>query len=477
MNEWYLLTQQDVFERLSTSDRGLTREQVPLLQKRCGKNILQETRKKTKFSILIAQFKDIMIMILIVAAIISFFSGEHIDALVILAIILGNAWIGFVQENNAEQAIRMLQKMSAQFAMVIRNSNHAKIESAELVPGDIILLEAGDIVPADARLIEISSFKTDEATLTGESHSVEKTVGVMKEKELLAGDQHNMVFKGTIVSNGSAKAVVTATGMNTELGKIAGLVQMDDQKTPLQKRLAVFSRQLAIIVLFICLVVFAFGLWRGEPSFIMFLTALSLAVAALPEALPAVITIALARGARRMVKQNALMRKLPAVETLGSVTYICSDKTGTLTQNIMTVEKLEAAPEKEELLKHAMILNNEVKFSEDGLLGDSTETALVDHALEKGHTKEESDRQFPFVLKIPFDSERMRMSTLHKHDDKWILFVKGAPIKITEVLSEKFKEQIPGWLDKNREWAADGLRVLFFGCKIFDKDPGEIKAD
>jgi len=478
MNEWYLLTQQDVFERLSTSDRGLTREQVPLLQKKCGKNILQETGKKTKFSILIAQFKDIMIMILIVAAIISFFSGEHIDALVILAIILGNAWIGFVQENNAEQAIRMLQKMSAQFAMVIRNSNHAKIESAELVPGDIILLEAGDIVPADARLIEISSFKTDEATLTGESHSVEKTVGVMKEKELLAGDQHNMVFKGTIVSNGSAKAVVTATGMNTELGKIAGLVQMDDQKTPLQKRLAVFSRQLAIIVLFICLVVFAFGLWRGEPAFEMFLTALSLAVAALPEALPAVITIALAKGAKRMVKQKALMKNLPAVETLGSVTYICSDKTGTLTQNIMSVEKFWAMSEKQELMKHAMMLANEVRYAEDGdIMGDSTETALVSYAMKNGSTREDSLNEFPLFGKLPFDSARMRMSTLHQYNDKWILFVKGAPVKMVEALSEKYNDEVQEWLRLNRDWAAEGLRVLFFAYKIFDQRPGQISAE
>ncbi|TMI62725.1 MAG: cation-translocating P-type ATPase [Bacteroidetes bacterium] len=477
MQSFYQLTTQEVFDQLKTSASGLNSEAVPALQKKYGANVLLEAKQKTKLAILLSQFTDIMIIILVIAAIISFVVGEHTDAFVILAIIIGNAWMGYYQEYNAEKSVRMLKKMSAQFAMVLRNDNPAKIEAAQLVPGDIILLEAGDIVPADARLIEVHSFKTDEASLTGESHSVEKKTEAIKEENLVPGDQLNMIFKGTIVSNGSATAVVTTTGMNTELGKIAGLLEVESQKTPLQKRLIVFSKQLAVIVIIICLIVFGIGLLHGEPSFVMFLTALSLAVAALPEALPAVITIALARGARRMVKQNALMRKLPAVETLGSVTYICSDKTGTLTQNNMTVEKLEAAPEKEDLLKHAMILNNEVKFSDDGLLGDSTETALVDHAVEKGFSKEESDKQFPFVLKLPFDSERMRMSTLHKHEDKWILFVKGAPIKMLEVLSGKYKEQTPGWLDKNREWAADGLRVLFFGYKTFDQDPGEIKAD
>jgi Ca2+-transporting ATPase len=477
MPTFYQFTTQEVFDQLKTSASGLNSEVVPALQKKYGANVLQEAKQKTKLAILLSQFTDIMIIILVIAAIISFIAGEHTDAFVILAIIIGNAWMGYYQEYNAENSVSMLKKMSTQFATVLRNDNPAKIEADQLVPGDIILLEAGDIVPADARLIEVHSFKTDEASLTGESHSIEKKTGAIKEENLVPGDQLNMIFKGTIVSNGSATAVITTTGMNTELGKIAGLLDVESQKTPLQKRLAVFSKQLAVIVIIICLIVFGIGLLRGEPSFVMFLTALSLAVAALPEALPAVITIALARGARRMVKQNALMKKLPAVETLGSVTYICSDKTGTLTQNNMAVEKLEAAPEKEDLLKHAMILNNEVKFSEDGLLGDSTETALVDHALEKGHTKEESGKQFPFVLKLPFDSERMRMSTLHKHDDKWILFVKGAPIKMLEVLSAKHKEQTPGWLDKNREWAADGLRVLFFGYKIFDDDPGEIKAD
>lgn len=477
MPVFYQLSKEEVSDQLKSSPSGLNSEVIPSLQKEFGKNVLQETKRRTKLSILLAQFMDVMILILIIAAIISFIVGEHTDAYVILAIIIGNAWMGYAQEYNAEESVRLLQKMSAQFALVLRNNKPSRIEAGELVPGDIIELAAGDIVPADARLMEVSSFKTDEASLTGESHAIEKKTGAIKDPNLVPGDQHNMVFKGTIVSNGSAKALVTSTGMNTEIGKIAGLLETGMQKTPLQKRLAVFSKQLAVVVILICLLVFGFGLWRGEPPFQMFLTALSLAVAALPEALPAVIIIALARGANRMVKQKALIRKLPAVETLGSVTYICSDKTGTLTQNVMTVEKMEAAEGKEDLLSHAMILNNEVRFSEEGLLGDSTETALVDHAVEKGHSKPASDEKFPLVLKLPFDSERMRMSTLHRHEDKWLLFVKGAPGKITEVLDEKYKDKIAGWLDTNKAWAAEGLRVLFFAYRIYDKDPGEIKAD
>lgn len=475
MKTFYQNTTGETLAQLKTTAAGLTNDSAAALQKEFGANALQEAKQKTKLSILLSQFTDVMIIILIGAAVISFLVGEHTDAFVILAIIMGNAWIGYYQEYNAEQSIRMLQKMAAQFAVVIRNNNPAKIEAGQLVPGDIILLEAGDIVPADARLIQVHSFKTAEASLTGESHSIEKITVPLTAENLVPGDQQNMIFKGTIISNGSAKAVVTAIGMNTEIGKIAGLLKVASQKTPLQKRLAVFSKQLAVIVIVICAIVFGIGIWRGVPAFEMFLTALSLAVAALPEALPAVITIALAQGARRMVKQHALMRKLPAVETLGSVTYICSDKTGTLTRNVMTVEKMEAVAGKEDLLKHAMVLSNEVRFSEDGLLGDSTETALVDHALEQGHTKEGSDAAFPLLAKLPFDSERMRMSTLHRHEDKWILFTKGAPVKMAEVLGEKYKEQVPGWLIKNRSWAADGLRVLFFGYKIFDHDPGEIE--
>lgn len=477
MKKYYQVSTEAALEHFKTSLSGLKEEEVLLLQKEFGENALTETRQKSKWLMLLAQFTDVMIIILIIAAVISFVSGEHTDAYVVLAIIIGNAWMGFSQEYNAEKSIRLLQKMSPQFAIALRNNNPVKIEANKIVPGDIILLEAGDIIPADARLIAIHSFKTDEASLTGESNTVEKKTSAINEPSLVPGDQHNMVFKGTHVSNGSAKAVVTAIGMSTELGKIAGLLKQPSQKTPLQKRLAVFSKQLAVIVVLICLAVFAEGLWRGVPAFQMFLTSLSLAVAALPEALPAVITIALARGASRMVKQKALMRKLPAVETLGSVTYICSDKTGTLTQNIMTVEKLQAAPDKETLLLQAMVLNNEVRFADKGLLGDSTETALVEYAVNKGQSKEASDKEFPLVAKLPFDSERMRMSTLHKHGGKWILFVKGAPIKMAAVLAEKYKEQLPQWLDKNKEWAAVGLRVLFFGYKIFDDDPGKINVD
>lgn len=478
MKAMYQLNPEDVISQFNTSSKGLNKDVIPGLQGRFGKNILQETKRKSKLSIFINQFKDVMILILGVAAGISFFVGEHTDGFVILAIVFGNAAIGYSQEYSAEESMRMLQKMTAQNALVIRNSHPAKINAVDLVPGDIIILEAGDIVPADARLIQVSSFRTDEASLTGESHSVEKKVDTIEADHLITGDQHNMVFKGTIVSNGSAKAVVTAIGMETELGKIAGLMEVVAHQTPLQKRLAVFSKQLAIVVTLICLIVFGVGLWRGEPTFEMFLTALSLAVAALPEALPAVITIALADGARRLVQQNALMRNLPAVETLGSVTYICSDKTGTLTQNMMTVENVYAGDGNENLLHIAMALNNEVRFSEKNeLLGDSTEKALVKYALSKGYSKHELEHQYPLHEKLPFDSVRMRMSTLHKHEDQWILFVKGAPVKIIEQLSASYTAKVQEWLDQNHQWASDGLRVLFFAYKIFDQEPGEVNLE
>ena len=478
MDPWYTFSVEEALKKIGTTNAGLKESQIPFLREKYGDNTLREAPRKSKLAILFGQFKDVMILILIVAAAISFIVGEATDAYVIMAIIIGNAWIGYSQEYNAEESVRMLQKMAAQYATVVREGNTTKVEASELVPGDVILLEAGDIVPADARLMQASALKTDEAALTGESHTVTKTTGAIEGGTMLPGDQTNMTFKGTIVSNGSAKAMVTSTGMDTEIGKIAGLMDIGDQKTPLQKRLGVFSKQLTGVVIVICLIVFGFGLYRGEAPFIMFLTALSLAVAALPEALPAVISISLAQGARRMVKQNALMKKLPSVETLGSVTYICSDKTGTLTQNVMTVEKVVASRGQKDLLVHAMMLNNEVRFSNNGdVLGDSTETAMVNYAIGEGHSRNDAEKRYPIKAKIPFDSERMRMGTLHADKDKWILFVKGAPAMVMSQLSDEYDDRVQGWLDINREWAADGLRVLSFGYKTFDNEPEKVTPD
>src|SRR5664279_5088940 len=265
MKTFYQQSAEEVFSQLSASASGLPLEAVAALQQREGPNELKEVKQRTRLSILSAQFADWMILILMVAAVISFVVGEHTDAYVILAIVLANAWMGYSQEYHAEQSVRLLQKMSAQHAMVVRNNNPVKIDARELVPGDLILLEAGDMVPADARLIETNSFKTDEASLTGESHSVEKKTNTLEEQHLSPGDQSNMVFKGTNVSSGSAKAIVTSIGMKTEIGGIARLLDVAHRKTPLQQRLIVFSKQLAVIIIIICVILFGLGVWRGEP--------------------------------------------------------------------------------------------------------------------------------------------------------------------------------------------------------------------
>ena len=471
MDKGHLLEIPELFQALQTSGSGLSTAEVLNRRSEHGLNELRNAKQRSKLGILLSQFKDVMILILIIAAIVSFIADEQTDAFVILCIVLVNAIIGFVQENHADESIKKLQQVAAQNALVVRGDQYQHIPASELVPGDVIVLEAGNIVPADARLFEVQSLKAEEAALTGESHSVEKHTRAIEGKNLQAADKANMVFKGTMISNGGGKAVITGTGMNTEMGKIAGMLDTEEQQTPLQKKMAKFSKQLTLVVLVLCLIIFGFGMSRGAPVLTMFLTALSLAVAALPEALPAIITISLARGASRMMDQNALMRRLSAVETLGSVNYICSDKTGTLTQNVMTVVQTRAAEGREQMLLQSMLLNSEVKKDHTGkMIGDSTEIALSDYAVSKGMDRLSLEKEMPRIGEIPFDSDRMLMSTLHRKGNTWVLLVKGAPVKIAERLALSAEEK-EHWLQENRAWAAEGLRVLFFASKEFDAQP------
>nr|WP_295924406.1 cation-translocating P-type ATPase [uncultured Dyadobacter sp.] len=473
MQPYYQIEPEQALAALDSSLRGLSDAEVARRRAESGLNELVAGKQRSKWTILLGQFKDAMILILIIAAVVSFFAGEHIDAYVIIGIISANAIMGFFQEYNAEESMKKLQQISAQHAVTIREGMHQEVDAKELVPGDIVALDTGNIIPADGRLIKISAFKTQEAVLTGESHAVEKVIVPLIGRDLLPAEQLNMVFKGTVVSAGSGQMLVTGTGMQTEIGRIAGLLEQDPMITPLQQRLKKFSKALVLAVMVICALVFGYGLLRGEKPLAIFMTALSLAVAALPEALPAVITIGLANGAARMARHKALIRKLPAVETLGSVTYICSDKTGTLTKNEMSVEKVWAVQDSHDLLPYACMLNNEVHFDQQGrLMGDPTETALVRYAESLGLLKEDAEKKYPLLETLPFDSDRMRMATLHRYQDRYLLLVKGAPARIAEVLEEQQQDL----LDRNREWARQGLRVLFFAYKILDQKPDKLTA-
>ena len=337
---WHRKDIRDTYDLHKSTSQGLSSKEAAGRLQEYGPNELIETKKKTLFMMFLDQFRDFMILILIAAAVVSGIIGEVADTVAIIVIVILNAIIGFVQEYRAEKAMKALKEMAAPVALVLREGQISTVPTSELVPGDMVMLEAGRIVPADMRLTEAARLKIEEAALTGESVPVEKTVDTIEEESAALGDRRNMAYKGTTVSYGRGSGVIVATGMETELGKIATLLQEETGvKTPLQKRLAKFGQRLGITILAICAIVFITGLMRGEEPLLMFLTAISLAVAAIPEALPAVVTISLALGAKKLVKQNALIRKLPAVETLGSVTYICSDKTGTLTLNKMTVEE------------------------------------------------------------------------------------------------------------------------------------------
>lgn len=494
---WHLADINKVLELTESSENGLSATDAEKRLKLNGLNELTVVKKKGPLIMFLLQFKDFMILVLIGAAIISGLLGDITDTLVIIAIVILNALVGFVQEYRAEKAMDALKKMTVTNALVIRNNSVATVSSTVLVTGDVILLEAGNILPADIRLCEAVQLKINESSLTGESHSVEKQIQPLKDAGHSLGDYTNMAFKGTHITYGRGKGIVVATGMQTELGKIAQLLQVPTIQTPLQKRLSAFGRNLAYIVLFICALVFGVGYLRGEDLVLMLLTSLSLAVAAIPEALPAVITIALALGAKKMIKKNALIRKLPAVETLGSVTYICTDKTGTLTLNKMTVEEVvgsnfQFAKKEEHSAKdlnttihsnseygrvmQIMALNNDVYRDENNhIIGDSTETSLYEFAFSNGFDKSDLEKQYPRVAEIPFDSDRKCMTTIHKNGDKYIVLVKGAMemmmLKSAGTDAEKMWEKP---LDK---MLGNGLRVLGFASRELDSLPDVINPE
>lgn len=480
---YHTLSTENVLRTLVSSPNGLSPSEAAKRLEKDGKNELQETKKKPAWLMFLLQFWDFMILILLAAAVISAFAGDMTDVFVILIIVVLNACIGFFQEYKAEKAINALKKMATATTRVLRDGQVQEIEAYDLVVGDWVLLEAGNVIPADLRLVETNSLRIDESTLTGESVPTEKTIEAIADPDVSLGDRSNLAFKGTLIVNGRGAGVVVNVGMETELGKIAKLLQTSESDTPLKRRMTAFSKTLTYIVLAVCFVVFMIGWLRGEDLIEMLLISISLAVAAIPEALPALITVALAQGASRMVKQNALIRKLPAVETLGSVSFICSDKTGTLTLNKMTVTELKAsetAPNIAEVspLWLAMVLNHDVVVkSETEIKGDSTEEALVLKAIGELKYAQYIDIQekFPRVAELPFDSKRKRMTTIHQFGEQFLVLSKGAPEAIIATLASKKYEISASELAST--WAKEGLRVLALGYKIIDILPDNISVE
>ena len=479
-------------EELGSGLSGLSKEEVLKRRERFGENKLQEKKKKTTMQRFLDQFKDAMILILLVAAAISFVIAciegepkEFFEPILILLIVVLNAVMGVMQESKAEKALDALKSMSAPHARVIRDGKEMVIDAAELVPGDIIRLEAGDFVPADARLLHSVSLKSEESALTGESVPSEKDAELIVAEDAPLGDRSNMVFSGCSITYGTATALVTATGMDTEMGKIANLLDAEEEgQTPLQQKLAQLGKSLGALAIGACAIIFVVGLSNGIPAMEIFMTAVSLAVSAIPEGLPAIVTIVLSIGVQRMVKKNAIIRRLPAVETLGGASVICSDKTGTLTQNRMTLVKayVDGMEEMEDisnqnsdavrkLLRYGTLCSDgSVVFNgtQTQHIGDPTETAIVLAAHKNGMPKNDLNNQHPRLAEIPFDSDRKLMTTVNRIDGKYVVIVKGA----FDVMAERCTDgNLVMAQVINREMSENALRVLAIGYKVIDEIP------
>ncbi len=506
--KWYNKTVEETEEYLQTNIReGLSSLEVKKRQEENGYNELKAEKKKSLFVKFLEQFKDFMIIVLIIAAIVSGIigvaQGEGItDTIIILIVVIVNAIIGVAQEAKAEKSLEALQKLSGHEAKVLRDGNIQTIPARELVEGDIVVLDTGDYIPADLRIFEAINLKSQESSLTGESVPVEKEASKIENENVPIGDRINMLFSSSLVTYGRGKGIVVETGMKTEVGKIAEIISgTEKQETPLQKKLNSLGKTLGIVALVICVIIFIIGLIQGKEIISMFMTAVSLAVAAIPEGLAAVSTIVLAIGVQKMVNKNAIIKRLPAVETLGSSSVICSDKTGTLTQNKMTVQKIYVNStvydvcninEEDEFVKYNKdnqevkllvyngMLCNDTKIADDGTLtGDPTETALVDIALKMGFSKNIYN-ELSRVDEIPFDSERKLMTTVHKQGDKYLVFTKGGVDELLEKcvsyidhgdINQDLKSFIPTIQNVNELMAKDALRVLAFGYKELDHKP------
>lgn len=511
--QWYQISLKEVYHKLKTSEKGLNSEEAKNRLKQFGLNKLAEEEKINRLKILIHQFASPLIYILIIAGIVTIFLKEYIDAGVIFAVVILNAIIGYLQEYKAEQSVRALKKMLVPKAKVLRDGVEKEINSEELVPGDIVILYSGIRVPADIRLIHTVELRVDESILTGESLPVEKHHHTLREENLTHGDQKNMAFMGTVVVTGRARGVVVETGMNTVLGKIATYVKESETvKAPLQNKIQSFANMVGIVVVIASVLLFIMGLIIGEPLKEMFMTAVAAAVAAIPEGLPMVVTVTLAIGVMRMAKKHAIIRKLHAVETLGSTTVICTDKTGTLTKNEMTVKliydgkniyevegsgyepkgrilhnglEIDIRKGHEaliETLRIGLLCNESAIYEENGyykLEGDPTEGALIVSAMKAGLILAEEERKYELIETIPFESERGYMATLHKHKGEKIIFLKGAPEKIIDlchknILGEELnKKEIHSIINK---FAREGMRVLALAYLKAPKDLEELSC-